>query len=569
VALPPEDTEWPPPLWDPIARDHLRWSAWFSGVPDQLSAAYLNVSGNSRTAQAFFRTTGEASATQPRPGAYRGGFLGNTERWFWGLRTPPGEKRAKLHVPVAGDIASMSSALLFAKHPRFETTDPAATAGTKAWLEKRFDDDLHASMLEAAELCSGLGGVFLRTVYDTAVSDKPWIDLVHADAAIPEFRHGKLISVTFWRVLDDTGDDVVRHLEQHDLNANVIYHGVYIGDQDNLGAVAPITEYPGMEVVAAQLDTSNAQVFPDLPPDVSTVTYIPNMRPNRVWRHIAGAAPLGRSDYAGVEGLMDSLDEAYSSWMRDLRLAKARLIVPPEYLDNIGPGKGAIADVEREVMVPMNLLVGSADAQSITANQFGIRVQEHMTTCQELTNAIVRSAGYAPQTFGDDTTGSAMTATEIENRERRTLLTRSQKLLYWRPGLADALYSLQWLERTVFGRTDIVPVRPDVVFPDAVLPSMQELAQTAVALNTAEAASKQTLVAMIHPDWTPDMVDQEVERIRDEQAFDVLGRARVTLAPPMGSTATVGQEVDDIASTVQILADPALDRPDTDTELQQ
>jgi hypothetical protein len=65
------------------------------------------------------------------------------------------------------------------------------------------------------------------------------------------------------------------------------------------------------------------------------------------------------------------------------------------------------------------------------------------------------------------------------------------------------------------------------------------------------------------------MVDQEVERIRDEQAFDVLGRARVTLAPPMGSTATVGQEVDDIASTVQILADPALDRPDTDTELQQ
>jgi hypothetical protein len=569
VALPAADTEWPPPLWDPIARDHLRWSAWLSGVPEQLSSAYLDVSGNSRTAQAFFRSTGEASATQPRPGAYRGGFLGNSERWFWGLRTPPGEKRAKLHVPIAGDIASMSSDLLFAKHPRFETTDTSATAGTKAWLDSRFDDDLHASMLEAGELCAGLGGIFLRTVYDTDVADKPWIDLVHADAAIPEFRHGKLVSVTFWRILDDTGDDVVRHLEQHDLNANVVYHGVYVGDQDNLGAVAPMIEYPQMEAIAAQLDVGNAQVFPDLPPDASTVTYVPNMRPNRIWRQVAGAAPLGRSDYAGAEGLMDALDEAYSSWMRDIRLAKARLIVPPEYLDNIGPGKGAIADVEREVMVPMNLLVGSADAQSITANQFAIRVQEHQTTCQDLVNAIARAAGYAPQTFGDATINAAMTATEIENRERRTLLTRSKKLNYWRPALSNALYSLQWLERTVFGRKDITPVRPTVVFPDAVLPSIQELSQTAVALNTAEAASKQTMVAMIHPDWTPQMVDEEVQRIRDEAAFDVLGRARVTLAPPMGSTATIGQDVDDIASTVQILSDPSLDTPDTDRELQQ
>jgi hypothetical protein len=40
------------------------------------------------------------------------------------------------------------------------------------------------------------------------------------------------------------------------------------------------------------------------------------------------AAPLGRSDFSGLEISLDTLDEAHASWMRDIRLGKARLIVP-------------------------------------------------------------------------------------------------------------------------------------------------------------------------------------------------------------------------------------------------
>ena len=39
------------------------------------------------------------------------------------------------------------------------------------------------------------------------------------------------------------------------------------------------------------------------------------------------------------------------------------------------------------------------------------------------------------------------------------------------------------------------------------------MAQTAANLATAEAASKQVLVPMIHPDWTQEQVDEEVQRI--------------------------------------------------------
>lgn len=543
---------WPPPVWSPIARAQNLWSAWYSGDPDQLSWAYQGLGGNSLTGSTFFGTTGEYPSTGahfrgPAPTA-----TATIDRYFWGQITPPAEKRAKLHIPLAGDIASMSADLLFSKRPRLEVPDKVS----QAWLENTLDDELHATLREGAEVGAALGGRFMRIVWDKDVADQPWVDIVHPDAAVPTFRHNKLISVVFWRILEDTGSQVVRHLEQHDMIGDVIQHGVYVGDQLTLGMPDSLANYPQLAPISAAVDPSGNIVLPDLPNGADTVTYIPNMRPNRAWRYVSGSAPIGRSDYQGVEPAMDALDETYTSWMRDIRLGKMRLMVPTSYLESRGPGKPAIADIDREVFIPMNQLAGTADKAMITANQFQIRFQEHANSADRWTQAAVQGAGYSPQTFGEQSTGGGtITATEIEDRQRRTLLTRGKKIQYERPGTANVLFGLMAIHATQFGQRGLIPQRPDVVFPNAVLPSPQELAQTAVALSTAKAASLQTLVQMVNPDWDGDQVDEEVDRIKDEQAFDVLGRARMTLAPPMGSTENLGQQIDDIESTIKV--DPA------------
>jgi len=545
-----KNTPWPPVIWAPVARAQSLWSAWFSGSADELSFAYQGLGGNSRNATAFFSTSGEYSVSSQFRAPMTSATATN-DRYFWGQLTPAAEKRAKLHVPIAGDIASMSADLLFAKKPRLEVTDKVG----QAWLEERVDDELHATLLEAAEVDAGLGGVYLRTVWDEQVSDRPWLDIVHPDAAVPTFRYGHLASVIFWRVLEDSGDQVVRHLEQHNLIDGYIQHAVYIGDQIRIGTPDSLANFEQLEPIVAAIGTAGGDTInlPDLPQGAATVTYIPNMRPNRLWRWVPGAAPVGRSDYQGVEGMMDALDETYSSWMRDVRLAKSRLMVPPSYLESRGPGKPAIADVDREVFIPMNMLAGAADKSLITANQFAIRFAEHKATADALVSVIVHGAGYSPQTFGEQATSAGnVTATEIEDRNRRSLLTRSKKIHYWKPRLADAAFSLMAVESAVFRKPGLKPERPDIVFPDAVLPSPQELAQTAVALSTAQAASKQTLVGMVHPDWTQEQIDEEVLAIRDEEGFDVLARARVTLTPPQGSKATVGQEVQEIADTIAV-----------------
>lgn len=551
--LPTSNQPWPPVRFNPVNYDQRIWSAWWSGSPDELMRAYYSIGANSPLGRQFFATTGEAGLPAPRPGQFRGGLLGSIRRFFWGNPTPPGEKRTNYHVPIAGDLAGTSASLLFAQPPTLKfDQDPVA----QDYLTGVLDDGMHSTLLEAAECCAALGGVFLRVVWDTEIADRPWIDIVPPDCAVPEFRYNRLVAVTFWSVIRDEGKDVVRHLEKHIPSQNVILHGVYKGDQQKLGQPMALTDFPETAPYAQAMSTGNGISFPDAPFDASTVVYIPNMRPNRIWRDLGPqAAPLGRSDFSGLEGLMDGLDEAFSSWMRDIRLGKARLLVPHSLLDNIGRGKGAVFEPEREVFVPLGGLISGEGGigEQIMPQQFNIRWQEHQQTCQTIIEQIVSQAGYSGQTMG--LAGDiAQTATEVVARERKSLTTRGKKINYWRPALADIIYGLMAISNSEFGEK-ITPVRPDVEFPDAVMPDQLELAQTVAALRGAESASIETAVATVHPDWTPDDVAEEVQRIYQEMDIDILSRAKVAIGGQPGeSVADALQEIPDAIGATDIAA---------------
>ncbi len=453
-----------------------------------------------------------------------------------------------MHLPVASDIATTSARLLFSNPPELKTT-LTGSQGTanQAWLDALIDDGFHTRLLEGAEMCSALGGVIPRIVWDMNVSKSPWIQFMPADMAVPHFSYDRLQAVTFWRVLSDNGTDVIRHLEHHYPGGNQIIHGVYQGDQTDLGEIVPNADWPAEVRQFSDLEGGTLRL-PDLPFEASTVFYVPNMRPNKVWRDLGPQAwPLGRSDFWAVEPLMDSLDQVYSSWIRDVQLAVMRLIVPAEYLDNIGRGQGAVFEPDRRVFTPLSMLHDSTAAPSITANQFKIRWEEHQKTCQELANQIVQRAGYSPQSFGDYD-GQAVTATEIQARERLSVMTRNTKIRYWRPVLQDAIYSLMCVAKLYFGASAIEPERPELRWAEDAIPDEQVLAQTVAALAGAGAASKRTLVAMAHPEWSDADIDTEVRAIISEIGMEMASRARIALAMAPGETLYGAEQ--DLASPV-------------------
>jgi A118 family predicted phage portal protein len=496
----PDGGNWPPAKLAPVYDKLAVWSAWYAGDPDMLAQVYGGQSGNDQTRTGFF-----ASQTGGLKSTVRNFF----QRWFWGTATPPTEQRTKLHIPIAGDIASTSADLLFSEPP----TLTVEHAGTQERLDDLVDDGMHATLLEAAEVDAALGGVYLRVCWDReVVEDRPWLAAVHADAAVPDWSYGRLTAVTFWQVLADDGREVVRHLERHEKGA--ILHGVYVGTRDELGRRVALTDMPETASLADAITEDGDVIATGVP--YLTASYIPNMRPNRIWRTVPEAAYCGRSDYAGVEGLMDAFDEVYSSWMRDLRLAKARLIVPETYLQSQGRGEGATWNSEQEIYSTVAALGNpNSTGLQVTPAQFAIRMAEHRDTAQHFLDAIVRGAGYSAATFGEKDEAE-ITATEVKARERRSNITRDKKITYWRPGLADALEALLAVDRAVFG-SSVEPVKPDMEFGDVVSEDPQALAQTAQLLRAAEAASTETIVQMVHPDWKEDDVKAEVAKITEER----------------------------------------------------
>jgi hypothetical protein len=496
------NTAWPPRELDSVFDRIDSWDAWYTGDPDHLADIY-----GSHYSHGFDTTSRNRLAN--RPSQYKGGVVGRLARWFWGTPIPLGEQRAKLHIPLASDIAAKSSKLLFSDPPTFK----AKNTGTQDRLDKLLGHSFRATLLESGEVCAGLGGVYLRALWDSDISDKPWAHATHADTAVPEWKGGKLRACTFWRVLEDDGSKVVRHLERHEPGA--ILHGVYEGTADKLGRKMALTDHEATTEYADVVDEDSSidTKIKDL-----TVRYVPNMRPNKYWRKIPAACELGRADIAGSEPMLDALDEVWTSWMRDIRLAKGRIIVPDVYLQSNGPGRGASFDAEREIYSALSMLPKPGDAASITVAQFDIRVQEHKDTARELSQLILQDSGYDGETFGFQSKG-LKTATEVAADQQDSYLTRGHKTLYWSPALTEMASVLLQLDNAHFGGRSEVE-EPEIEWPDGVAEDMETIARTVQLLDAAGAVSTRTKVEMVHSDWDKQRVDKEVEAIEGKALED-------------------------------------------------
>ncbi|MFJ1648001.1 hypothetical protein [Streptomyces sp. NPDC088258] len=515
MPLPPSGkTPWPPPQLAVPHADMETWHAWYAGNTDHLAQVYGGPGGlaTNPSARSFFELN--------RPSQYRGGLVGAAARMFWGQPLTPGQPAAKLHVPIAGDIAEMSANLLWADVPRVvadkDSTDTADT--TTAQLKRYLDDRGHSKLREAAEIGAALGGVYVRVVWDTSVQQRPWLDVIYPDAVVPEWRWGRLAAATVWRELEPLVDanEVWRMLERHEPGS--IEYGVYRGDVDTLGMQMAVVDHPDAEWLAGRVDAQGRQATGV---DRLLVHYLPNILPNRLWRGVKGAEPLGRSDYAGVEPLMDSLDEAWTSWLRDLRLGKARLLIPQFMLDTDGPGSGGRIDLDKEVIVAMNSLGDDAASSEIKEVQFDIRVEEHERTTKALRLQILSSAGYSAQGFGE-AGAIAATATEVVARKEESFTTRGLKLLYQRPELVEVLRTMMMVDVAHCGARGVDPVAElTASWPDAVQPDPEAQARALSLLESAGAISTWMKVRRLNPEWDDGEIAAEVRRIREDQASAV------------------------------------------------
>lgn len=479
------NTPWPPQGLAKLDRELREADAWWSGDPERLTQVY----GDGQP----------TAASGPR------------RRFFWSGRRPnPNQPDRRVHVPLAGDIAQTGADLLFGEDVTFELPEGADTGTLDRLTELVEAGQLGARLLEAADVAGGLGGVFLRPTWDPLHSDDPILHAIAPNRAVPEFAWGNLAAVTFWRVLpSDNPAQVWRHLERHE--PGLILHGLFVGDDKHLGVRRPLDAHPQTKGMDDEINLQAVLGVKALLP-----AYVPNVRPNR--RHLD--MPIGRPDTQGAETLLDSLDRTWSSWMRDIDLGKARLIVPDEFLDRGGRGEGAAFDPDREVFSPLNMDPAHATNAGITPVEFAIRTTEHAETAEKLIAQVIASAGYSPQTFGIAGAADTVTATEVRAREGASLRTTARKQRYWSPGVAHVAEMMLAIDRAIF-RRPVTALRPRVIFAELAQEDPYRQAETLNLLAQARAASIETRVRLARPEWSQEEVDAEVAKIKaDEGVVD-------------------------------------------------
>lgn len=453
--------------------------------------------------------------------------------------------KCKVHVPAAADIAAVSANLLFAEEPFFTTYDEN-TEENENKQQKRLDElvqknCLHGKLNEAAESCAAGGDVYLKLNWrtDNPTVDYPIITVVQCDSAWPEFMFGVLQGIHFFTVLkrDMEKDKVTRVYERYE--PGKITMAVFDGNSTSLG----------QDVSDTELEKYGFKREIKPPIDDMLAVHIPNMKPNRKFRDL----DLGRSDFDELRNLMDSLDEAYSSWMRDVRLGKARTIIPAEYLkrppqdmlDGLAASASWEFDSEIEAYVAIDMQDANGNTPGITLQQFSIRSGEHAATCLDLLRNIVSIAGYAPQTFGMDISGMAQSGTALHIREKKSYDTRGKKQTYWKAPLEQIMTAMIHLDNALWpdngsDADDQVKVK----FADGAANDITTIAGAVQMLVASNAVSMQTRLQMIHPDWTQKQLADEIERIQaeNEQALMQAAMAKAASNPQSGPAEQAQEE---------------------------
>ena len=428
-------------------------------------------------------------------------------------RGEPVKSAPPIRVPMVADLASASADLLFGEPAEIVSDDQATTKRLATLFSS-----LEATLLEAAEYAAALSGVWLRVAWDKSVADRPLVQVISPVQVDATWRWGRVVEATIYHPV--AGPGTTRWLHAEHYTPGRISHQLHSAPEGAsvLGPQFPLSQTP---------TTADLMPAMELPDGVMALVYAKNMGPSRY-------GDWGRADTAGNGDLLDALDTTMTSWIRDVRLGKARIIMPSDMLSRRGRGGGAAFDEDREVYAAFDF-----DPKNVPKPEMiqpDIRTQAHADTVAALLERIITSAGFSPESFSTPPTAMPERASALRIRTHRTERTRARKQRYWRDALIGLAKALVAIDRQEFGGRGDPNAPMRVEFGDTAAAGPLELAQTAQMLDAARAASTRERVRTVHPKWEEAEITAEVALIRTEEKETPRGRrgtAEPSTDPPV------------------------------------
>lgn len=478
----------------------LEWGAWYSGERDYLIEYYKNCT-----------------------------VLPITENNIFWAKIEQSERINMVHIPAAGDIAEMSSNLLFSEAPKigYKKESKLGDMLTNFIDESGFFNIL----LESAEVSAAFGGVLLKSDIDIVLSKFPLISILTPMQFYPTFLRGRLWEVLMWREVKREGSNketVWRLFENRKRNNNgkdlIIEFKLYKGKNDNIGKEYNLNSIDETK----ELNLKEKDIINNV--NGLGAVYIPNKRPNK----LRPGSPIGINDFNSSISLLDSLDAAWSSLMNDIELGRGQIFIDEELMKSEDSLDGTNLNSKQtnstfskyqKAFLQLNFSnykMGNDNYKPIDVNQFEIRTDDHLKACTNLYQTIVSNCGYSPQTFGINIDGGrAESGTSLRIRERKSLLTKEKKSRYWQIGIKDILRQISNMYASYQNiNFDVETNDISVELEDSIVIDSREQSETIRNLDMAKAISTYIKVKMLHPDWNDIEVEEEIKKINKESGAD-------------------------------------------------
>jgi hypothetical protein len=434
--------------------------------------------------------------------------------------------------PMARGLAKFSASLLFSEPPKIQLPGEAAEGPLQTTLEEWLEfNRVWELLLDAADTVAAEGSVAIRVMDDDHVSSEfPVISFHGADSVLWAERHERYTQggILIISVEEENSSVIWRLLEAH--QPGQIRRVLYKGGPGNLGKRHELSSGPAP--------------FRELKPKSATGVNRPTLVQ---WQNVPGA----HSDLAGLEPILDALDEAMSvgrvkmrasqpvTFLRQIPYGSLRSLggLPMHNLIAIDDSAGGTLP-EGEYLNRYRAAVSSPFPveKFVETAQPGLEADQHRHYVEALREAIITEAGYSLASWGLDREGRADSGTALRLRQSTTLRTRAIKEGMAVVAIAEVCALALGM---ITGRSEVAPLMPEVELSDGLPRDGLQDAEELVRLRQAGVISVEEAVRRLHPDWPEERILEETQKIEGASRA-AAAAASAKLAPPTQLTSVDG-----------------------------
>lgn len=421
--------------------------------------------------------------------------------------TPRSTRERYLMLPIAQLITQVSATLVCG--------GPISVTAADEADQLRLDEITRANKLSslvtsAAQQMSTVGGVYARAYINDQTPlgrQFPRLELVEETRAVPTFSGSELIAVEFVsEYAPSNSTKVLRLFEKYDLGG--ITYRCSMGTSTELGAPVRVGEWAQADPSWPYADESSTELRVDLVPDTLLAVYIPNGTSQN--------GPLGKSDLAGVEQLLMSIDAAFTTSLDSYQASAPVLAVDEALID----GNGTLPPGVK--VMPSRLASPGEGGKPMEIFQGSFSSADNISYIDHLVDTALSLSGISPASLGRGLTGS-VSGTALRLRMYQSLAQAAVKREALQEGMSQLLRAASLLDTGAYGDKPAqqwanAEGMPTIELSDGLPADQLEAAQTAATMRTSGTASQETAISIAQPGLSDEQAQAELEQIRSEEA---------------------------------------------------